>query len=273
MTDLVGQYAELALAAETFLSAGRPVPFELSQAIQRIEARAGQVMSPAQIDSALQHVEAAKIRILSVEQVGHSDRMERDADAIAKDTTTGMAGQSDGLTRKQLQAVAEGKSLRVTPPHEVFDPKKANATVRQQTKKFDPAGKGYNLKQWEDKLEGLVSVADDDAKIKRAAQSMGVTEAELRRTLNDWDNTRYDYEMRKRNAVSATPKEEVFKPTDDDQRRAVVTQAYFDSVDGSNEDQMDTLMGDVSSESLEDESMRGDVARAYVQEEETNDAA
>lgn len=102
MNDFIGKYAELSLAADSFRSAGLPVPFEITQTMQRIEQRARQVLSPAQMHAAFDHLESAKIRILSEERAQANERAEQQADdVIGSLTETMFANHPEGLTRAQ----------------------------------------------------------------------------------------------------------------------------------------------------------------------------
>lgn len=262
MTDIIGKYAELSLAVDSFQGAGLPVPFEIRRAVEAIEARASQTMSPQQIQSALEHAEAAKTRILNEETSNRHEANEQAADKLMRDMTKGMLGQKDGLTRKELYALRGKTQAKFSRPGEVFNPKKADAAIRKQT--------GLSLKKYEERMEEIANA--DSEKLQRLAKRFGSTEQELKSEQTRWRNNRYGYEMRKRQATPFPLKDEVVNVTDDDQRRVEVISAYANHIEPEEQGQMDELHNNIHEESLEDDGMRGDVARAFAESEESNHA-
>lgn len=269
--NYIHKYAELSLAADSYRSAGMPVPFEIQSRIDRLAAMAHQRLTPEQFEQYRDHVEAAKVRILNEEQTQREEADRRKGNDVVKQMTAGMLGQKDGLNYEQLQAAKNGKSIKVRPHFNLLDRKKTDAEVRAATKKLDPRGKGFGREEWERRLEQM-AMADYDG-LTRIAKSYKASEEQIRAMARDWQQKRGQYEMDKRTAVSKPPKEEVFKPTDDEQRRAAVVDAYIGSVDTDDEGEMDTFFDGVSDDSLEREGMRGDVAKAFVEIEERDNAA
>lgn len=267
--DIVRQYAELSLAADTFGSAGMPVPFELGQAIRQIEDRARQTLTPEQMRSAMAHVSAAKTRILNEEQERRHVRMERSADDLMRDLTKGMLGQEKGLNREQFARVRQGKDVTFKSNRPTFDPVAADKKIREQTRHLDPKGKGFGLREWERRMEQLAA-ADED-RFGVMARQYAVPAEKLREGVERWKSERYDYEMRKREGLRDEPREHTAKTHDDDHRRAQIIGAYVDTVDVNDNEQTDQLFNGISSSSLEDDGMRGDIARAFA-EVESRDA-
>jgi hypothetical protein len=247
------------------------VPFELSQAIRTVEDRARSVLSPQQMRAAQEHVATAKNRILHDEQSREHARNDRQANKLMQDLTRGMLGRGDGLTREQFAQVQKGeKKLKFKSGQEYFDPKVADKVIRERTKRLDPAGKGFGFKEWQRRLDQLVDAGE--GKFAELAKEYKGSPDELRKAVDAWGTDRYGFEMRMRNASKTPPKDESVRVTDDDHRRATVIGAYLDHTDAEDDQQTDMLFNGISNESLNDDGMRGDIARAFDQVEERDDA-
>ena len=110
--------------------------------------------------------------------------------------------------------------------------------------------------------------------ILRAAPSVDTVMNTRHKTVkaNGWKETRYEYEMRKRQASPVPLKDEIVNVSDDDQRRVEVISAYTNNLDAGDKGQLDELHNNVTHESLDEEGMRGDIARAFVESEENEHA-
>jgi hypothetical protein len=60
----------------------------------------------------------------------------------------------------------------------------------------------------------------------------------------------------------------VVSVTDEDRRRAEIIKNYVGTVDDDDRQQMDTMFNGISNESMTDQGVRGDVARAFAEVEE-----
>ncbi len=86
----------------------------------------------------------------------------------------------------------------------------------------------------------------------------------MRSYAKSWQDEQYDFEaaMRTSKAEANMPEDEVHELDDDTQRRLTITQALVDTTAPTAE-ATGELWGEIHDDSLQDDSLRGDVARAF----------
>lgn len=268
--DLIGLYARLDLARKQYQSAGQPLPPDLTRAILAVEARAQSMLSPQQIQAAQHHVHQAQQRLIADqydqiarEQAAQADRAGRE---VIGSLTQGAFGERDGLTPEQFKSLVKGQKVKIDPKYRKFDRKAASADVRERTKRIDPEGKGYSLKEWERRLDQLAETVNDPKRWKEVSAQYRMDPAELRKLANNWaeNGLKHVMERRERERFGSDKPTEV-EPTDDHRRRAQLLDATTRSA--TREEEFDMLSDSIRPESLMDDSPRGDVARAFAEVE------
>lgn len=243
MSDIIGEYAKLAVLREQIEGKGLRPPSKLLERMQHIETLARARLTPEQFNAALNHVEHAKLHFrqeLAAEtQAGEAARMQARKDQITQQLSAGIAGHERGLTREQLQTIAKGKPL--DPPKRITQ-KERDAAFRERTKALDPSGKGWTEAEYERRMDAL---ADADPKqFEAMAKGYRADAKGLRQAVTNWKAERIEYGLQKRrqasdefHGLSGAPRE----PNERDRRRAVLVDAFLDhSADAI---EQDTLRG------------------------------
>ncbi len=271
--DLVGLYAKLSLVADRYYARGQQPPAHITNGINNIITRARASLTPAQMAAAEQHVHIARDRIMREEMTTRQQQHIADTDAkterAVREMTRGMAGQTEGLTPTQFQAVLQGKPI---PNHmRELSQQERDYVFQNRTQHIDPHGRGWTESEWQQHMDHLTDA--DDAAFQELSKNYRADPTDLRRAANEWGTeriTRGIIERRQANddRPSAYEREPTpFRATEDDERRADVI-AAFGEVAVNDRPTLDVLtINEVSRESLEDTSSRGDVARAWVDTE------
>lgn len=264
MTDVIAEYAQLSLRAEQLQRTGQRVPPGLIHRIQTIEATARTRLTPQQLEAAMQHVEAAKMRILS-EQASHQrEQGERDMQAMvdkkSRELTEGWLGQRDGLTAEQFRAVRDGKPLHF--PRARGSQREIDATFRAST--------GMTEDQYVKLFDQLVEGGEQA--ISAHARRTGTDVAALRSAVRRWsEGDAVAHGVMKRRSERVRPSEPVVADRDTRRRAHLVDAILSTSIDKNDPRIIPT--DSIREDSLRDDSPRGHIARAMEAAERGVDVA
>lgn len=270
-TDIIGYYAKLQIIAERYAAAGQYPPANITRKLQEIETRARATLSPAQLRAAEHHAHVAKDRISREIAANENARSAANTqryvvDGVSK-VTRGMAGSTEGLTPEQFQAVLDGKPI---PGRRAPNQAERDAVFRQQTASFDPRGQGWTEREWVERLDQLADA--NDKQFDSLSKNYRAESAALRKTADTWRTDRIGYELQRRRSEGEAPSREL-TANDDDRRRADIIQAYAEY---AYEEKRPELVDDFGHDPmpqhlLEDETSKGDVARAWTEVEARGD--
>lgn len=283
--DFVLQYARLKVAEENCLARGVQVPPALRMRMHELEAIAKSRLTPQQLQAALHHVEVAKVRVRADAAREVAERRDKQVtqqvDGTVSSLTAGMLGRAGGLTRKELAAVAAGKAL---PKGQRMPQAQRDAIYRQQTRAFDPAGKGWGEAEWTKRLDALADATPEQ--FGALAKQYRADATALRATVDRWRTDRYEHGLRQRREAS-----DRFRGTDpiadrppnyEERRRATIVNAYLQhtaddiesDADGGRSDALDSFQERID-DSLRTETepdgrltRRAHIARAMEQHEQ-----
>lgn len=227
MTDVVGEYARLAVLKERIEAKGQRPPSQLIVRMQQIETLARARLTPQQFQAAMTHVEHAKLNfsetLTAQEKAGEEARHKERADRITRELTAGLAGHGKGLSREQLRAVAEGKA-----PRAKMTQAERDALFRERTRAMDPAGKGWSEDEYARRMDALADASPE--RFAALAKGYRADPDGLRRAAKNWQTERVEYGLQKRReasdkllGLSGEPR----TPTEADRRRASLVDAYL----------------------------------------------
>jgi len=221
-----------------------------------------------------QYVEATKAqweyqdnqRAAQVQEQAQRQNLERGV----SDLTKGMLGLEDGLTPKQYREMRETGKVTIK-GRTKRDSEAIDAHSRKATRALDPNGKGWTRAEWEALMDDLADTPPErlDAKIERTG--LKADAKAIRKAVDKWRVDRIPIEMQRRSEAAQPEEDETIQLTDDQQRRADLLGAYVDDVPKARNYEQAT--GAISQDYLEDDTARGDVARAWAAHEEHADAS
>jgi hypothetical protein len=255
VNDFIGEYARLSVAAERLQKMGRPVPPKVIHRMQVIEATAKTRLPPHALEAAMQHVEAAKMRLLSEAEAHAREQHEKEsqvaADAMARRLTRGWLGEANGLSAEQFRAVRDGKPITIKserPPQARVD-----EAFRKRIGMSEAEYLGTMNRQTE---------ANESEFFEKAAE-LKVNPDDLRRYVRKWNEGEgLAYELKKRRAGDGSEDEKV-TPDADTRRRAQVVDAFIEHAEQRNDPSLIPDSDRISREYLTDDSShRGAIARA-----------
>lgn len=241
MKDIVGEYAQLAVMKEIYDAKGKRPPSDLVRRMQVIETTARARLTPQQFQAALHHVEQAKLHFNHEMQAQAQAREAAEAQAFAdratRDLTSGVVGQSRGLTRAQLSAVAAGRPLPAGPAK--LTQAQRDAVFRDRTRAMDPAGKGWGEAEYERRMDALADATPEQ--FNKIASGYRAHPEQLRTAVRQWKGDRIEYGLMKRRQASdrfhGLEGERTREPNERDRRRATLVSAYLNqSADKIEED-------------------------------------
>lgn len=269
--NLIEQYAKLSLAAERCAAKGLPIPDNVIRGMQGIEASARSRLTPGQFQDAMLHVNTAKRMLIAEEtetlHAKNEQEKKKGIDSLSRNITRGFLGESNGLDAKQMADLLRKGKVTLKAKGPKFDRDSLEEQTRKQTKKLDPNGKGYSLKEWEKRLDELADASPEH--FASLAKGYKADPNELQDAANRWKSDRYQYELNKRQAASDDSNEDETVEVSDDVIRSAELRAAVvedESVDSG------WLAGDVSQDLLEEDSRHGDLARAFVENEEQEES-
>lgn len=111
MSNFVQEVAEAAYVSDRLQAAGKPVPPQITNFLHDAMARA-RLLPPAALAAAEHYLAAAKVDIGRRESDREANEMRSYADQLYKSVTVGVAGSVKGLSREEIQRVADGKAVR-----------------------------------------------------------------------------------------------------------------------------------------------------------------
>jgi len=272
--DTVYRYAQLKYVADLYSRQGLPIPYKVARDMVNIEAEARAKFTPAQLDEIMAtHVAQAGFRVAYEHEHAMEARdrqnLEGAADRFAREATQGMFGQRDGLSSDQWAELhATGK---VTFPSTKIDPTQADAAIRQSTKRLDPTGKGWSKKEWIAKLDALTDARNrrDQKSFDRVAAGIQQDPKELAKAADDWATQRIIYGLKERADARDDGEDEVVEADEQTKRKMDVTDAYLSEVEEGRVDPQHSS-GSLSDDYLNDDTMRGDIARAMQAHEDAS---
>ena len=228
MGDVVQRYALLQCAVENAHAHGRRADPAFYREIQRIETMARVHFTPQQLQDVMHHVEVAKMHLKQREidsrDAAFTAYTARQIDRTARDLTRNTFG-GDGLSRRQLGEAARSGKRPATPRNDRLTQAERDQISREQSKRFDPAGRGWSEKEWVRRLDALVDAKPN----QRAALTRQYRDqANLQQLTNKWSNDRWEHGLAKRQAArdaereKSRPREEAPKELNYQQRRRAV---------------------------------------------------
>jgi hypothetical protein len=271
MNDVVRRYAQLQVLAENCRAYGRAVPAAVVQELHQLDAMARARLTPAQLQAAVHHVDVAKMQIRQEQgeaRLRHSEQQAQQRIASAlRGLTPGMAGRDRGLTLAELRDVAAGKQL---PAAKRVTQEERDARIRDQTRKYDPAGQGWAEAEWARRLDELAE-ADPD-RYQELAKGYSAPPEALRAAVGRWRNDRYEYSLaRKREAADRERGHEgrpERAPNNDERRRAAVISAYMEhtakDIEAGDTDAIDDFDGRICDAYRDEKAPDGSLTRRAI---------
>ncbi len=195
---------------------------------------------------------------------------ERKMEGRVRDMTRGMLGQVNGLTRDQLQLLAQGKPVpRNTKPR--LSQAGRDAEWRAATKQYDPAGRGWSEAETAALLDKAADATPDQLADMNKRNGVGIT----RDGAEKWKRDRIGVELAarrraadERRGLKSTQDVTAREPTSRERRRAMLTEGYLnlwgDQVEKDLKEGKDAHHSDAWREAV-------DAAPAYMREEKDPD--
>ncbi len=278
--DLIGRYAFLSVAAENCAARGVSLPPHLRQEMQHIETMAKARMSPQQLQSAVNHIEHAKLRLRTqaneLSRRVHEHDAKENTNRKVKEMTAGMFGQPGGANKAQLDAYLSGQPIPSQGGHKPT-PAQLDAAFRSYTRQTDPKGVGWGKKETERRMDELVDASP--AEFERIVKREGYRKdpRQLREAASKWSGERIEQGLIERRTErsrirNGEPEEKELVPNDRDKRRAVLVQSYLDTTaDQIEEDTSNRKFSEVADDfadrmpasATEEPGRRGALARAW----------
>jgi hypothetical protein len=256
---MIRSYAAAQIAAEDAIASGRPVPQEVVNTLQVIEARAQQTLNPHQQRSAMQHVAAAK---QAIRQEQHA-RYEVDYTAWARHELETVNRRARNLTQNVVEGGMTGAELINTVQRKPstrrvgLDRAKRDAELRAVTKR--DLGREMGFDAFAKEMNYITDIGNKADALETARKKFpNADPARLESYLEEWDRDGIAIQLNDRRTADAH--DETYEPSDADSRKAeIALNAYTDEPELR--DVLDDAIGD---DYLTDDGRRGDVARAMA---------
>lgn len=274
--DIVGDYTKLSYIADQLAARGQTVPTSISAQIQQIERRATAMLGPDQLRYVQQHVESTKAqwheRDLAEARAGAADRQQKALERNVRQMTEGMFGLKDGLSLEQMDEMRTKGRVTIKPPGKP-DRKKLDKQSKKATAAIDPTGEGYTRAEWEDMLDELVEAPAEALDERITKLGLRADKRKMRKAVENWRTESVGLEMQRRTEKELRKQgEEVIELSDEDKLRNELLFNTLEDVENNGDDRWMSRMTDsISEDLLNEDGVRGDVARAFSDVEESAD--
>lgn len=235
-----------------------------------IENEALAKFSPQQMDAALHYVNQYKFNIAAQEFTSNrakaAQQLHDAQEKSARELTAGLFGQRNGLSSEQYREVRD--TGKVTLPSNKWNTAEADEVTQESTRRIDPKGVGWTKAQWVDKLDALTNARNirDHAEFERLAAGINMPLKELQKTADEWTTKRITFGLSERANKAKSGDDEVVEADDRVKRKVALTDAYLANVEDGKVKPAD-FNNSISKEYMQDDGLRGDVARAFASHE------
>jgi hypothetical protein len=274
--EMIREYAHLQHKTEIYQAHGQAVPANITLRMNGLLAWGRAHIHPNSFHLAIQEVNATVANLHmqrgSGEQEFREGTKKELLDRAVGKVTQGMLGQAK-LTPNQLKAIVKHEPLRARIAPKQQSQAQRDAEIRAATKQFDPRGIGFGEKEFRKRMDELTDAESNPQEFARLVHKYKGDMDGARQAVKAWKSTRLaiglDQRARERQEIRGyKDKNPVLKEVpDSEHRKATLATAFLadasDQADRGDYENLNDLREEIPQRLLQEDSSRGQVARAF----------